>query len=225
MKAAVLFSGQLRHLFNPKIKDNIFSFLKKNTTSFDFYCSFWDFDEIDKIHSNYSPIKIESEEWGSWEQNNQNLVDTFINNNNIPHRYAIGGILGQWYQINKCFSLIENPQEYDIIIRTRTDITFPIFDITHLDLSYLYVEGPYIGDYGYKDYFFFSNPKNMKHVTNLFPNINSLTFSLNHPHPSALYKHILAEHVFKSHVDEKCDVKYFAYDGNPKHTEYFKKIR
>lgn len=224
MKAAVLFPGQLRKFLHPEVRENVFNFLKENTTSFDFYCSFWDSDEVtDEIQSNYSPVKIKSEKWKEWKQNNKNIVDTFIDRSKIPYEYAIGGILGQWYQINKCFSLIENPYEYDIIIRTRTDITFPIFNIKNLDLNHLYVEGPYLNDYGYKDCFFFSNPKNMEYATSLFSSINSICLSNKFPHKGR--RHVLAEHVFRSYVDKKCNVEYFAYDGSPEHTEYFKKLK
>ena len=147
-----------------------------------------------------------------------------VNNNDVPFEYAIGGILGQWYQIGKCFSLIKNPYEYDIIIRTRTDITFPVFTIKNLNLDFLHVEGPYLGDYGYKDMFFFSNPENMEYVTKLFSNINYLTLSPNSQHPNKLRNHVLAEHVFKSHVDQKCNTNYFDYRG-PQHTEYFNRLR
>ena len=148
-----------------------------------------------------------------------------MNNTDVPYNYAIGGILGQWYQIHKCFSLIKNPYEYDIIIRTRTDIVFPTFNIKNLNLDYVYVESPYLNDYGYKDMFFFSNPKNMEHITNLFPNIHTLKLLPNSTHPGRSFHHVLAEHVFRSRVDQKCNTKYFAYPKTEHADDYFERIR
>ena len=112
--------------------------------------------------------------------------------------------MSQWYKIYKAFSLIENPFDFDVIVRCRTDISFNNVNIKNLDFNNFWVEDLYLDDYGYRDYMFFSNPKNMGNVCNLFNNLPSLDLKSNTIHPHSSYHFVLAEHVLRVHSDNYC---------------------
>lgn len=206
MKVAVLLSGLLRTFDKESVTSSLFNFLNNNFDSYDIYSSIWDNHtelQINKAKQIYSPQILETENFENWDKSIEAKFIEFCTQYKVPefaYSYIRRGIFAQWYKIYKTFQLIPNPNEYDIILRSRYDISFNPIKLNLIKPETLYIEAPYLGNYGYRDYIFFSEPSKMQTICNLYNNLFSLNLESNTLHPAARFHHILAEHVFKQNV-------------------------
>jgi hypothetical protein len=188
MKIAVCFSGQLR--FVNEYSKYILEHLIKLYDA-DIYAHLW-YDESmlgkpfhhehsdlykekveDFIHI-YNPKKIITEKQIDFDLSQFNMVSReyeLLHFSIETIKESIHRQISQWYSVKKTYELIENPHQYDFIIRLRTDsyLTKPI-DLNLLRKDILYVQTGIIAgaDRKYCDWFAIGNNNVMKYYMNLF---------------------------------------------------------
>ena len=182
MKIAVCFSGQLRfvkeysqyilpHLIQPYEKVDVYAHLwySEEMLRKPFHHEFLDEykESPDEFIQIYSPKKCVFEK----EYIHMEPISTECNERDLKSLkpedriQSIYRIFSQWYSVKKCYELIENPEDYDFIIRLRTDafIQNPIL-LEDLNNSILYVQtGKGAGnDRRFCDWFALGGPDVMK---------------------------------------------------------------
>lgn len=149
MRIAILISGQPRNLEQGAwwIKNRVFP--QNPYIQTDYYCHFWD-DNTDNLQQRtkdiYNPV-------GCWVENYSDCADKLINRirdynyknsnwDNIPDNYRNGVLFdggrvskysynfwGQYLSAARVTACVENLHEYDIVIKTRSDVAFKNMDI------------------------------------------------------------------------------------------------
>ena len=187
MKVAVVFSGQLRH-----IKESSYNILKNliNLYDTDVYAHLWwddsmigkqihhefndvfeDKDYVKEFIDIYRPKNIIIEKQIQFNLEHMQL-DNKIGLNHDQAKAAFFRIKSQYYSLKVAYSLINNPLQYDYIIRMRTD-SFISNPINLLNLPYpnlLYVQsGRCAGaDRKYCDWFAIGDPTNIEKYCNFY---------------------------------------------------------
>lgn len=143
MKIAILLPGQTRTY--KKCYDNYLSQFENYEC--DVYSSTWDIqgqvrvktynnefenryfsskptsDVYDELHELYNFKSFEVENYDEWlESYLDNIIEFKKNHPNVNKSMLTNGIFAQYYKIKKTFDLIENPNDYDIIVKYRYDI-------------------------------------------------------------------------------------------------------
>lgn len=99
-----------------------------------------------------------------------------VNQSAIFHgSFWVERLRDQWYGVKKCFFLLENPFQYDCIIRMRFDIDLYNIQLKNLD----FVIPQDIHGWDYSDHFAYGNPESMKKYCHLFDYIPSMYYNLN----------------------------------------------
>jgi hypothetical protein len=136
MKVAFCFSGQIRNI------DECINYWKPIIDSYDgdVFASFWDTDEEtkNKFISSFNPKKIEFEDYNIFEKTTVNIFAEEINPPVWVGSIGLtvetgdyvkkGTLISMFYKIWKC-NLLSNAEEYDVIVRLRTDIFLSDFKI------------------------------------------------------------------------------------------------
>jgi hypothetical protein len=182
MKVAVCFSGQLR--FVKEYSQYILPYLIQYYEKVDVYAHFWYSEEMlgkpfhhefldeykespDEFIQIYSPKKyVFEKEYIHTQPISTNCNERDLENMKPEDReHYIYRMFSQWYSLKKCYELIENPEEYDFIIRLRTDtyIEKPI-SLKELDKKILYIQSGRGAGYDrkYGDWFALGGPDVMK---------------------------------------------------------------
>lgn len=190
MKIAICYSGNFR-TFNECVENHaqIFNSLSENI---DVYFSTW--STINYVDTLNDPIHFRRQEKLSenteineafvkkYIPQNWNLVkckideySNFIFSHNLQYQY---------FKIKDCFSLINNPNEYDIIIRMRTDVKLNSFMSKESFLNEIQNNKLIINQYTWYNYsfcnrdmnemFWFSNPNIAEKMVNVFDNFELL---------------------------------------------------
>jgi len=158
MKIAFCFSGQIRNI------DDCINYWKPIIDSYnaDVLASFWDTDEEtkNKFITTFNPKKIEFEDYNLFEKT---TVDIFKEEINPPvwvgpiglsvetGEYVKSGLmLPMFYKIWRS-NLLSNQEEYDVVVRLRTDIFLSDFKIELND--YLNIPHGSIGVWNWEDCF------------------------------------------------------------------------
>lgn len=129
-KIAICFSGQLREL------DKSFQYWKNLIDEYemDVYGSFWDTEEtVKSLFEGLNPVSVEYEDYDSFRStidifNCELIVPTYpvVNfgvTNECADHIMKNNTLSMWYKVWRS-NLISKKKDYDIIIRSRTDIYF-----------------------------------------------------------------------------------------------------
>jgi len=183
MKVAVLLTGFLRSY------ESMFYYLENNLLkkyNCDLYCITWDKQEnnskvnIDnfKIYEKYlKNFKIESsldyisnkKVFFPIERNN----DVFKTNKRaIEHGpYWANRLIDQWKLIYEGYNIIQNPKDYDLIIRVRYDINMKYINLFNSNTLVIPQD---IGGWTFTDHMAYSSPEVMKVYCNLYNNIEKL---------------------------------------------------
>jgi hypothetical protein len=189
MKIAVCFSGQARNI-NEYSKNILEHLIKLYDT--DVYAHLWyhesmlgksfHHEHLDDVYKEkiedfiniYNPRKIKTEKQIDFDLAGFNIVSQEPELRHLSKQVikeAIFRQLSQWYSVKKTYELIENPEQYDFIIRLRTDsyLTQPI-NLNLLVKDVLYVQtGTGAGaDRKYCDWFAIGNNAVMKHYMNTY---------------------------------------------------------
>jgi hypothetical protein len=189
MRVAVCFSGQLRFVneYSKYILENIIS-----KYDVDVYAHLW-YDEdmlgkpfhhefkdgykekIEDFVNTYHPknMKVESK-YTHFDKTKYNLVSLEYELRHLSKdlfENMIFRMESQWYSIQQSYQLIENPDQYDFIIRLRTDcyIQQPI-KLEDLDKNKLYIQNGFCAgrDRKFCDWFAIGNNVAMKDYMNLY---------------------------------------------------------
>jgi hypothetical protein len=149
MKVAICFSGQIREL------DKSLEYRKNIIQKYDMdvYGSFWETDEDSKtLFNQLNPKNVEYEDFNLFQptidvfnqevsvpvhseptedKNSHHIVNSSLNPNHIDYIMK-NNILSMWYKVWRA-NLISKKENYDIVIRTRTDIYFDEIEIEKND--------------------------------------------------------------------------------------------
>ncbi len=81
-------------------------------------------DDIVKLNELYHPIKLEVEDYVEREQHILDYYECFKKryDYDCEQLRIFNGLFAQYYKINKSFQLIDDPDSYNLIIRTRLDL-------------------------------------------------------------------------------------------------------
>lgn len=129
-------------------------------------------DEEDKLYKKYNFKKFEIENYDEWLSSNKESIESFLKNH--PHANAsmtTNGIFSQYYKIQKTYNLIENPNQYDLIVKYRYDIhskkiNFEINNLLNVGKT---------TDVGFPtDWYFFGKPTIISKVCNMYNFLNEL---------------------------------------------------
>lgn len=184
MKIAFCFSGIARSI--DKTKDKWLSIM--DGYEVDVYGSFWDFndrdesDAIEKFQRIYNPKKLEVENFKSF---NDTTLNMLRENLVIPYeldaftqQYVYNlNVVSMFYKIWRA-NMLSNSNEYDIIVRCRTDnfpserINFEINDMLNLPVGYTWVQH-WQNSGGPSDLFAYGNREIMNLYCSIFPFISA----------------------------------------------------
>lgn len=188
MKIAVLLTGFTRtHRLCYESLSNIIL----NNYNCDIYCCTWDKQEDGRATdlNDFSIYKKElkritlcSEEDFIQEEPNIKILnrpgDVFLINERAKEhgKYWVDRLQKQWYIVKRCFSSLHKPQQYDIIVRIRFDISlnklqFKINNSLNIPRD--------IGGWSYTDHMAYGNFPIMEKYCNLVNNISSMYINNN----------------------------------------------
>lgn len=136
MKVAFCFSGQIRHI------DECVNYWKPIIDSYqgDVYASFWETDKEveDKFITSFNPKKIEFENYDIFKKT---TLDIFVEEINPPvwigpiglsvdtgEFVKKGSVVSMLYKVWRS-NLLANSEEYDVVVRLRTDLFLSDFKI------------------------------------------------------------------------------------------------
>jgi hypothetical protein len=188
MKIAICFSGQIREMHKS------FDYWKKITEEYnlDVYGSFWERTEEEKLSEDITqeelfyklnPIKCEWENPHNFESSvvsvfREEIIEKFSINDMWPLTPDLLESTREcrffylWYKVMKCNSLCQD-KNYDIVIRTRTDIYFEPFPDLEINGYLNLVWGctfndKWLNNGGPPDQFAYGSQKNMNYYSSLF---------------------------------------------------------
>lgn len=168
MKIALLYSGISN--FTQDIIDNHRTFIY-NLYDCDIYLSTWDLPDIDVVNQQIQllqPIKYEIESFKEKEPFLNNMVSKIVYK---TEGTRVLNVASMFYKIQQAFGLLETNQ-YDCVLRLRTDITFdsPLNIITDDKINI-----PSGGDHegGFLDLFAYGSYNLMRSYCNLFDKLQT----------------------------------------------------
>ena len=236
MKIAILLPGLIRNIRSNCV--NTYNSIFQNHDT-DVYSSIWDIrgnliknknydsedsyineskiDEnlIKKVKELYKIDKIKIESFQEWIDLNNDFINTYCKN----HKYASkqmtkNGIFSQYYKIIDSYNMIENPNDYDLIIRWRFDIDTKYIDLEKIvknDLTLF--TGSITSDYP-TEFVYMGTPSFCKTFSLIYDYIKNMDEfnpkNLNKKH-SIYTPEILVKRFLDSH-----SLKYFNLNINPK---------
>ena len=204
-KIAICFSGQLRDL--ERTKDYWTSIIKKY--DMDVYASIWDVenkklgDTVENFHRIYDVKKVEVERFDTFENSTLSILRMGIKSPNslqahLKQSCSNFGTMGMWYKVWRANLLTkELGIDYDIVIRTRTDIIFDdkmiITDNNMLNVPYGRVKtSDWPNSDGIADLFAYGKPKVMDYYSTclffMMEHINNGHYMV--PHEHFLHTHL-----------------------------------
>lgn len=156
------------------------NFNNQNTYAGDFSIQHKDYDQMYILSYGFKKWLVEPQKEFNIEGNvYQFLGDTSLSYlDEIKCRQIMNTNLSQWYSFKKCVELIENPYDYDLIVRCRPDLKcfVPIDYEALLKTKLLYVQdGTMTGwDYRYADWFWVGPPEQFLKTTSFMEKWNSV---------------------------------------------------
>jgi hypothetical protein len=190
MKIAVCFSGQPRFIseYAPKIKEylidrydtDVYGYLWWDDSLIgqprhhEFHDVFENKNYIQEFMDTYQPKKLIQAKPIHIDLSNY-YIGTYLPELQLLTPEDIIGIFtrynSQWYSVKKAYEMIENPEQYDFIVRIRTDIalTQPIV-LENLCQELLYLQNGYMtgADRHFGDYFAVGAPQWMKQYMSIY---------------------------------------------------------
>jgi len=179
MKIAFCFSGMCRSI--EKTKDQWLSIM--DGYDVDVYGSFWDINDknesgnIEKFTEIYKPKQVDIENFKSFDETTLNM---FRENLKIPwelnestQKYVYNlSVVSMFYKIWRV-NMLANSQNYDIIVRCRTDmfpkdkVDFQINDMLNLPVGYTWIKS-WKNSGGPSDLFAYGNKEIMNFYSSIF---------------------------------------------------------
>lgn len=183
-KIALCFSGLIRDIDYTK-KDWLNLIDKYDI---DLYGSFWDVensefgDTIDNLKNTYKFKEVEFEPYSNFKKSTLDIITPYIKppSSLMPHLIDHAknlNLLSMWYKIWRANMMVSgNDENYDIVIRARTDTKFEAeLDIQcneYLNIPSGVVKVPeFDSSHGIADLFAYGNPKLMNYYSSLYLNI------------------------------------------------------
>lgn len=236
MKVAIVLTGHCRDFDKTQsfFEENLFK--KYNA---DVYFNTWDVNQqsvntfgkfnlpnrpVDKnlLISKLQPYlkKYNFESWEEYQKNRFPAIsfldrenDVFKTNERAVYHgtYYVERIRDQWWMVKKAWSLIENPFEYDIIMRIRFDML-----IEHLDIKKAkfvvpksIIEHHKIGTH-WSDYFAYGEPDAMYKYFHMFNSIENmyLDYNIDISHAEQMHEYYMKEYGNKIESFIDWDIKY-----------------
>lgn len=190
MRVAVCFSGQPRFIphYAPLIKKHLLDLY-----DCDIYAHFWEhtqepinmsftdtytgnpLDEF-KTHYAYKALQTEPQVYFDISGYALDTLEPDLKHAYTPNQFKdlYQRVNSQWYSLQKCYKLIEEPDTYDFIVRIRTDckLNSPI-ELSRFNKHTLYIQdGRRTGwDRKYADWFMLGHADVMSHFTNIYDSI------------------------------------------------------
>lgn len=94
-----------------------------------------------------------------------------VNKRAIEHgSYWVERLRDQWYVVKEVYKMIDNPNDYDIIMRLRFDVALYNIELS----SDEFVIPKDIGGWNYSDHFAYGKPEQMKKYCHLFDHIENM---------------------------------------------------
>ena len=228
-KICICFSGELRN-----IDESIEYWLEiKNKYNADIYGSFWYTDnEYHKelFKTKLNPIKIEYENFNLFKKT---TIDIYNEEINVPSEIneterihnSKSEYVSMWYKVWRC-NLLSNITNYDIVIRSRTDIKIENLKINYND--YITIPSIFIGIWDYKncegptDIFAYGNQKIMNYYSSIYLYITRYLKEGYYMHPveNILRVHLSNRNLTVNYIDLKIYLykyKEYLYQHNPEY--------
>jgi hypothetical protein len=238
MKVAVLLTGHSRDYSKTfeSLKNNVL-----DKYDCDVYLNTWDINQsspdrsvnvsfnlpnknvdVDLLIKKYSKYlkKYNVENWETYKNNRFQPIqfldrenDVFKTNERaIQHgSYWVERLRDQWWMIKTGWSLIENPNEYDVIFRTRFDLNIEYIEFKKAKfvVPKSEVEFYKIGTY-WSDHMAYGEPDSMKKYCSMFDNIEGLytEYNIDISHAEQMSEFYMREYENKSEVFIDWDIKY-----------------
>jgi hypothetical protein len=99
-----------------------------------------------------------------------------VNPRAIEHgTYWVERLRDQWYTVQRGFEMIDNPQDYDLIMRLRFDVALLKIDL----LNKNFVIPKDIGGWSYSDHFAYGKYDEMKKYCTMFDHIETMYYNYN----------------------------------------------
>jgi len=116
---------------------------------------------VEHLSNRYEPISFLERE-----------NDVFkVNQRAIEHgSYWVERLRDQWFVVKQAYEMIENPDEYDIIMRLRFDVA--LYDIQLSNSEFVIPKD--IGGWNFSDHFAYGKPEKMKKYCQLFDHIEQM---------------------------------------------------
>lgn len=191
MRIAVCFSGQLRFVneYSKNILDNLINLYQTDVFAHlwwdesmigkNFHHEFNDVynERIEDFVKIYNPKKISVESQYTKFDECQYVCSSkkqnFSRLSNLDILTAIFRMESQWYSVKQSYDLVEHPEQYDFIVRLRTDchLTKPIiFDSLQKNILYIQSGKGAGADRKYCDWFALGSNDLMKEYMNTYSN-------------------------------------------------------
>jgi len=200
MKIAVCYSGAFRTF--PKCYEKNHEILS-NLGDLDYYISTWElpgytkvarFDDVLAINGDTIYPDLPQKDFIITEEYLKRFlpfksvdIDSMTHMEEIiePHKNKPWHIMNpcrlvsQYYKLKKCFELLDNPSEYDLVVRIRPDIRLKnLPDNISVDKIYIpnvvYLTEPSIKTGMINEMFYISNLKHMKDICSIYKNFDVL---------------------------------------------------
>lgn len=206
-KIAICYSGQLR-----TFSDSLIYSLNDENTELDFYGHTW--YPKNGIYTNTGLIGIQKDiafDWGLFQklsffkkitlekEHSIPLVDNFKEFEYVDPTH----VMPMWKSIQNAYRMIENPHEYDYIIRTRYDLDIQ----KKINLNNFldgYINSPYAHHTGIMDSFWVCTPQVADKIFNIYEILSYLGVNG------------VGENILKAGCDfHKINLRYFDEQGTP----------
>lgn len=221
MKVAVIITGLPRTY--KRTFDNFQRML--DSVQYDTYIFSWIEYYDEEVSRYYEPKKLILDNWGLVSQGFDQKLKFFMEQLkwNKSDGFAKGhfnlktGLLAQWYGVKKAYSIIENKNEYDFIVRYRFDWN-PLFIIDWADIEENHIDGIVysgmkhhgVGEYRINDMFAIGTPSLMDEYTKLFDCLMSGKYDTGiEKNNCFIPEFILAYHLYQAGIKTYSKPKYF----------------
>jgi hypothetical protein len=193
MKIAVIIPGLIRTFNN----NNVIKSFNRTFEDYDIdvYSSIWDIrgkytqnkkykstinylseekvtdSDIDVLKKSYKIKEIKVDSFKEWSDENENFLKEYNHKHpNSGYQMTKNGIFSQYYQILESFKMIPNLDLYDVIVKTRYDITFNKIEFDKINLEEnTYYTLEVTNDINVPtDYVFFGTPSFMKKFMGIY---------------------------------------------------------